>query len=723
MVQNYNQNLKKGDKKDASSVNEDIVKKYIELFDRLPIGIYRTTPDGKILTANPAFLSLLGFSNFEDLEGIDVNMTHKNPDDRKVFMKEVEEKGEVYAKESILVDRQGNEIIVEEYAKGYKNQEGRVIFYEGIVINITEKKQRIKRIEFLNGFKELILNLTTSFINIRLTDIDDRIVHSLKTIGSFIGADRSYVFLFDDKEMKRMSNTHESVADGVSSVIDELQELSTADYPWWMDNLRKNKAIIIQDINDLPPEASNEKQIFERQSVLSLFAVPMFFEYQLIGFLGFDMIRQHKVVDDDTLELLEIAATVFANILNYQETEQEIIRSKKTLEILVEKRTEELKNLNKQLKMIAESSNDVIWTMDMNLKTNYMSPSVYKHLGYTPDEYLAMPLEERLPPESMSKVKEVVVHELASLKSGKRKPGEDSVFFEMLHKTKNGELVWGEVSFNFLLDVNGSPIGIHGITRNVHERKLAEMALWESNERFKGLVENTSDWLWETDTNGVYTYASPVCEKMLGYKKNEVVGKSFVDFLDTKSKKDVLSFFRNIAKSKKPFRNLENVAIHKNGRKVFLETSGIPIYDINGVFIGYRGIDRDITEKKSVESSLRHSQQKLSQHLRNTPMGYIEWDSNFEVIEWNPAAQQIFGYNKTQAMVGNMIEKLVPIDQRDETMSIFPRVTKGGKPVRKVKTCLTRDGKTIVCEWFNTPLTDEADNIIGLASLVREIKQ
>ena len=104
-------------------------------------------------------------------------------------------------------------------------------------------------------------------------------------------------------------------------------------------------------------------------------------------------------------------------------------------------------------------------------------------------------------------------------------------------------------------------------------------------------------------------------------------------------------------------------------------------------------------------------------------MGYIEWDSNFEVIEWNPAAQQIFGYNKTQAMVSNMIEKLVPIDQRDKAMSIFPRVTKGGKPIRKVNTCLTRDGKTIVCEWFNTPLTDEADNLIGLASLVREINQ
>lgn len=721
MANKYNQNLKKGDCKDPSAVNEDIVKKYIELFDRLPIGIYRTTPDGKILTANPAFLELLGYNDIEDLEGIDLNKTHKNPDDRKEFIKEVEEKGEVYAKESILVDSRGNEIVVEEYAKGYKNKEGRVLFFEGIVINITEKKQRIERIEFLNGFKELILNLTTSFINIRLADIDDRIVHSLKSIGTFIGADRSYVFLFDNNEMKQMSNTHEALADGVSSVFDELQDLSTDNYPWWMDNLRKNRAIIIENVDELPPEAFNEKEIFKSQSILSLFAVPMFFEYQLIGFLGFDMVNQHKVVDDDTLELLEITATVFANILNYQETEQEIIQGKKNLEALVEKRTQELENLNKQLKMIAESSNDVIWTMDMNMRTTYMSPSVFKQLGYTAEEYLAMTLEERLPPESYNITKEKFAEELASIKNGKRKPGEQTAIYEMLHKTKNGNLIWGEVSFNFIYDSDGNPTGVHGITRNVHERKLADLALWESNERFKGLVENISDWLWETDSKGIYTYASPVCEKMLGYKAEEMVGRCFAEFLDPKLNKSVLSFFHNISKSKKSFRNLENIAIHKNGRKVYLETSGIPIYDINNKFIGYRGIDRDITEKKNVELALRHSQQKLSQHLRNTPMGYIEWDNNLEVIEWNPAAQRIFGYNKTQAMIANMIEQLVPEVHRDQVMSMFSKVIQSGSPARMTSNCVTRDGKETVCEWFNTPLTNESDEVTGLASLVREI--
>ncbi|MBE0662011.1 MAG: PAS domain S-box protein [Bacteroidales bacterium] len=722
MIKPDNLNSRMSDKKDASSVNQDIVRKYIDLFNRLPIGIYRTTPDGKILTANPAFLALIGCNHLDDLEGIDLSKTHKNIEARLQFMREIEEQGEVFAKESILVCNDGKEIIVEEYAKVYKDDNDDVLFYEGIVIDITGKKRDHQRIAFLYSFKELILNLTSSFINIRLADIDDQIVFSLKSIGSFIGADRSYVFLFDD-DMRTMSNTHESVTENTTSVINELQELTTSDFPWWMNNLKKNRPIIIPDVSELPELAKNEKEIFLRQNIQSLFAVPMFFDYRLIGFLGFDMVRDRKMVNNDTLELLNIAASLFANILNYQETEQKIIENSKHLERLVEERTLELESANKQLKLVAESSNDVIWTMDMNLHTTYMSPSVFKQLGFTAEEYLAMPVEERIPPESLKKVKETFSEELAMLKSGERKPGEHSVIFEMLHKNKSGELVWGEVSFNFLFDAKGNPIGIHGITRNVHERKLAEDDLWESNERFKSLVENTSDWIWEVNAKGIYTYVSPVCESLLGYKTEEVIGRSFSEFLDPENKKQVVKFFKNMALSKRSFKNQENIALHKNGRKVFLETSGIPIYNAKGGFIGYRGVDRDITEKKNIESALKHSQSRLSQHLRNTPMGYIEWDNKFEVIEWNPAAQKIFGYNKTQAMVENMVEKLVPFELRDEVLGLFPKIIQSGKPVRTVNRCLTREGKKILCEWFNTPLYNESENIIGMASLVREVSQ
>ena len=705
--------------KSASSVSEDIVRKYIDLFDRLPIGIYRTTPEGKILTANPAFLNLLGYSDMEDLEGIDLNKTHKSPDARNTFRREIEEKGEIFAKESILKSREGKYIIVEEYAKVHKNDNGDVLFYEGIVIDSTLKKHNEERIYFLSRLKELILNISTSFVNIRLSDIDDQIVFSLKSIGHFIGADRSYVFLFDDPDMQTMSNTHESVSEDISSVMAELQELPASKFPWWLDNLKKNKPIIIPDIDDLPDEAASEKKLFKHQHIKSLFAVPMFFEYRLIGFLGFDMVKRFKVVDDEILELLNIAASLFANILNYQKTEYEIIEYRQKLEKMVDQRTQELETLNEQLRIIADSSNDVIWTMDTNLRTTFMSPSVFQHLGYRPEEYMALPLEKRMPAESINKVKQIFKDVKTRFENGEKIDSQELLVFEILHQCKNGEKIWGEVSFSLLADDKGEIVGVHGITRNIHNRKLAEIALWESNQRLKSLVENTTDWIWEVDTKGIYTYSSPMCETILGFKPEETMGKSFADFLDPEARENSVRYFKNTLNTRKPFKNFENIAIHKNGRKVYLETSGVPIFDINGKFKGYRGIDRDITEKKQFESVMRNSQFKHSQHMRNTMLAYIEWDSNFEVIEWNAAAKKLFGFNKSQAMVENILGKLLAPAKKEKTIADFHRTLKSGKATRLITQCITNLGKEINCEWNNTPLADGSGNPIGMASLVR----
>lgn len=709
------------EKKKASQLNQNIIKKCIDLFDRLPIGIYRTSPEGEILTANPAFISLLGYNNFEDLEGIDLNKTHKHPEGRKQFIKEVEEKGEIYAKESILVDSNGKEIHVEEYARVYRGVSGVPLFYEGIVIDINEKVKNRQRIEFLNGLKELIFSTVTSFINIRLGDIDYKITYSLGKIGEFIGADRSYIFLFDDEEMNFMSNTHEALAEGISSVIDELQDVRTSNYPWWMDNLKKNKAIVIRNVKDLPVEAQSEKMIFTKQHIKSLCSVPLFFDFRLIGFLGFDMVGSYKTFDDDTLELLDIAASQYSNILNYYKSENELIENHKHLQKLVDEKTAEIVKANEQLKIIAENISDVIWTTDLDLNIQYISPSVLQNIGYTAEEYLLVPSQKRLTLESINKFRDIIQKELDLINSGKKHSTDKPISSELVFYTKNGEEFWCELSFGIVFDTNGKPTGVHGITRNINERKQAEIIHKQYSDRFKVLVENTSDWIWELDTNGVFTYSNPVCESMSGYTVDEIIGKSFTFILDPSCCEDNLKFFQSSILIKKPIQNHENIAVHKNGRKINLQISFVPIFDDNDDFIGLRGITRDITEKKSFESILLQSYQKVSQHLRNTLLAHIEWDNNLEVLEWNNAAQNIFGYNKSDALFENMIEKLIPKESRKEILEIFLTAVNDRKPTSTITKCMTKDKDLIQCEWFNTPITDEADNITGMASLVRKI--
>jgi len=130
-----------------------------------------------------------------------------------------------------------------------------------------------------------------------------------------------------------------------------------------------------------------------------------------------------------------------------------------------------------------------------------------------------------------------------------------------------------------------------------NELQKAHEDLRKSEERFRNLTEITSDWIWEVDKNGFYTYVSPKIQDILGYEPEEIIGKTPFDLMPPAEANRVSKFFNSIVASRKTFDCLENLNLHKNGHPVVLETSGIPTFDADGEFIGYRGIDRDITEE------------------------------------------------------------------------------------------------------------------------------
>lgn len=154
--------------------------------------------------------------------------------------------------------------------------------------------------------------------------------------------------------------------------------------------------------------------------------------------------------------------------------------------------------------------------------------------------------------------------------------------------------------------------------RGIRARKAAERLLRESEAKFRTLVESTSDWIWEVDEHGVYTYSSPQVYELLGYTVEEVVGKTPFDLMSPAAAEQIREKFNTVMSEKKPFQLLENSNQHKEGREVFLETSAAPIFDAQNIFRGYRGIDRDITERKEAEKERHASAAKLQQTLLQT---------------------------------------------------------------------------------------------------------
>ncbi|MCW4034210.1 MAG: PAS domain S-box protein, partial [Candidatus Bathyarchaeota archaeon] len=162
-------------------------------------------------------------------------------------------------------------------------------------------------------------------------------------------------------------------------------------------------------------------------------------------------------------------------------------------------------------------------------------------------------------------------------------------------------------------EVNASKIDYGGkvadlvVFRDLQERNKLLKSIAEKEERFRVLAQNTGDWVWEVDSNGNYVYTNSVVKKILGYKPKEIVGKHFTDLLALDQRKTAIDYFKSFDKkvTKSAFYKR---CLHKSGKTVILETRGVPIEKANGNIVGYRGVDRDITEKMDMEKKLLKSE-------------------------------------------------------------------------------------------------------------------
>ena len=165
----------------------------------------------------------------------------------------------------------------------------------------------------------------------------------------------------------------------------------------------------------------------------------------------------------------------------------------------------------------------------------------------------------------------------------------------------------------------------------------------------------------------------------------------------------------------------EELGISAGVARTYLSTKG-PHRDSNGSVIGLLGICRDITDRKRAEQEFRQSQQKLRIHFEHTPLAVVEWDTQLQITEWSPSAERVFGYSRQEA-IGRDASFLVPPALREhvERMGQELLAQKGG--TRSANDNLTKDGRTISCEWYNTPLVDESGQVLGVASLVQDVTE
>ncbi|GAB6190867.1 hypothetical protein JCM39068_06160 [Desulfocastanea catecholica] len=150
------------------------------------------------------------------------------------------------------------------------------------------------------------------------------------------------------------------------------------------------------------------------------------------------------------------------------------------------------------------------------------------------------------------------------------------------------------------------------------ERERLLKSLEESKERYRNLIETTSDWIWECDGNGKYIYSSPRVTNLLGYQPEEMLNKTLMDLVSPQQEKTFQTAYKELLGAQKPINGLENTCLGKSGQVVVLENNAVPIFDGEGIFRGYRGIARDVTERRIAMETIRKNRDDLHASLEET---------------------------------------------------------------------------------------------------------
>jgi PAS domain S-box-containing protein len=260
-------------------------------------------------------------------------------------------------------------------------------------------------------------------------------------------------------------------------------------------------------------------------------------------------------------------------------------------------------------------------------------------------------------------------------------------------------------SSDLLKDDVGNIIGGIEVFEDITDRKNIQEQLEASAQRFKNLIESTSDWVWEVDKDGVYTYVSPKIKDLLGYEPDEVVGKTPFDFIVEDDMERVSEFFKKKVISKEPFFNLENTNRHKDGHLVVLETNGVPFFDENGQLKGYRGVDRDITERKKVQEALKNSEERLKILFEYAPDAYFLHDLQGVFVDGNKTAEELIGFKKEE-LIGRSFLKLniLPPTQLLKATALLSMSALGQPTGPDEFILIAKDGRRLVVEIRTFPV-------------------
>ena len=447
--------------------------------------------------------------------------------------------------------------------------------------DLNESREQLKR---RLEFERLISELSTSLIDLQPASFERIIDSCLRKLGEFARADRCYLFQTNDDELS-FRCSHEWCGNGIAPQITSLEHCLISDFKPYIDRFKQGAVLELRR-EDIPSDIPILSEIFEEGKIASIINVPLHWDNQWQGFIGFDSLDPNKRWSDDEVLLLKVIAQTLSRAFAHWHSEAQYRFSQK---------------LANQYLQIAGV---MIVALNDKAEVTLINQRGCELLGYQESEILGKNWCKHFLPESD---REGVDQVFTRLMQGK--PEESGLVNDIRVQRKDGSLRWVSCNITLLRDNKGSVIGTLSSGEDITERKEMEFDLRASEEKFRAIFENVPIGVVILDANNFTPLSfNSRAHTMLGYSREEFEQLSPLDVaLDASSDEVRLHLQRVREEGHESFESMHRT---KDGRLITLLVNFVSM-SLHGQPVLINTFV-DISEQKRVEQALHQTQEELN---------------------------------------------------------------------------------------------------------------
>ncbi len=636
-------------------------ERYRTLFDGVPVGLYRSKPSGQIVDANSALVEMLGFPSREEYLTTDSASLYVDPADRVHWKALMERAGTVRDFEAQLQKRDGSVIWVCDTARTVRDGQGQILYYEGSLEDITERKQAQQKLEASEEQFRTLYQATRDAVML----LDDT---------AFFDCNPATLEIFGCETREQFVGKHPS-------------EFSP----------------------EYQPDGQDSVSLSARRIETALREGSCFFEWQHIRLDGVEFPAE-VLLSAMEIRGRKILQAVVRDITERKQAEAELRKYQEHLEELVKERTAELQESEERYRTLFDGvpvglyrttpAGEILVVNRAGIEM-FRAKSLEETLALdTPSLYVDP--EDRVRWQTLME-REGVVRD-----------------FEARIRRYDDTVMWVNDTARAVKDEHGQVLYYEGSLEDITRRKEFEEELRRQKDYYEALFLNNPVAVVTADLEGKVLSWNPEAEKLFGYTREEVIGVSLDDVVAHQDplRAEAAGYTQQVINVGRIQATTQRT--RKDGSLVDVDLLALPML-VAGERVGFIAIYHDITERKRIERELRYQKEYFEALFVNSPVAVATVDMEVDVVSWNPAAEELFGYTEEEVL-GRNLDAVVANDPKlyEEALHYTEKAFTTTQRIQATTKRTRKDGSLVDVEALALPVI-VGQEIVGYIAIYVDI--